>query len=400
MSSRVVLGFGGGVDYEVKLSAGVLGQLVETYEIRATELTPPSEVLNERDLVISIISHIRQGGGGEHFVASSEALNAFAERFPKRVTLGGTSVRAGVAMSRLGVPSTLHLVCLNRYVRQLLPPTCDYIGGGDEDALYPHLIVQYNRGLSVRAGNIDIFAPFPNRLIYVKDPANETLALSDKLGEVLGGAGVVLISGLNAIRDPEVLDRRLGTLRHHLQHLPSESFVYYEDAAFHVPAFNRRVRDALLDTVDVYGLNEDEMQDHLGHPVDLLSVTEVERALTSLQAHIPAPTLVLHTKYWAAAVGERANEYAEALDAGIVIACTRYSRGDDYTHDDYDSMRTLPRAADAVRFAASLEARMGTVVCCVPGLRMDVAEPTTVGLGDTFVGGFLATASRRINACS
>ena len=43
---------------------------------------------------------------------------------------------------------------------------------------------------------------------------------------------------------------------------------------------------------------------------------------------------------------------------------------------------------------------MGTVVRCVPGLKMDVAEPTTVGLGDTFVGGFLAAASRRINACT
>ena len=148
-----------------------------------------------------------------------------------------------------------------------------------------------------------------------------------------------------------MLDQRLGTLRRHLRQLPTESFVYYEDAAFHVPAFNRRVRDALLDAVDVYGLNEDEMQDHLGHPVDLLSVTAVERALTSLQALIPAPTLVLHTKYWAAAVGDGAGEYAEALDAGIVIASTRYSRGDDYTDADYDSMRARPQSGGGRGFA-------------------------------------------------
>jgi sugar/nucleoside kinase (ribokinase family) len=29
-------------------------------------------------------------------------------------------------------------------------------------------------------------------------------------------------------------------------------------------------------------------------------------------------------------------------------------------------------------------------VRCVPGFALDVAHPTTVGLGDTFAGGFLA----------
>jgi ADP-dependent phosphofructokinase/glucokinase len=33
---------------------------------------------------------------------------------------------------------------------------------------------------------------------------------------------------------------------------------------------------------------------------------------------------------------------------------------------------------------------MGEIVECVPGYALDVVNPTTVGLGDTFVGGFLA----------
>jgi ADP-dependent phosphofructokinase/glucokinase len=37
---------------------------------------------------------------------------------------------------------------------------------------------------------------------------------------------------------------------------------------------------------------------------------------------------------------------------------------------------------------------MGRVVRCLPGFELDVAEPTTIGLGDTFVGGFLAAVSR------
>jgi hypothetical protein len=388
--SRVVLGLGGGVDYELKLSTPVMERLVGEYQIRDAELTSSAAVTNERELVISILTYLKKGGGGEHFVASSASLTAFAERFPTRTTLGGTSVRAAKEMSRLGVPSTLHLVSVNDVVRRLLPPDCDYICGDDRDTLYPHLIVQYDEGMRVRAGDIDIRAPFANRLIYVNDPPNESMPLSDSLGELLRTARIFLISGFNAVRDRRVLDQRLSALRSHMRHLPAGAVVYYEDAGFHEPALSGRVRDALLADITVYGLNEDEMQAYLGYPVDLLSAAEVAQALETLRAIIPGPTLVVHTRYWSAALGADASRYAEPLNAGIVVASTRYSHGDEYTNQEYELMRHRPRRPEAVTFAAALEARMGRVVRCLPGFRLDVAEPTTIGLGDAFVGGFLA----------
>jgi ADP-dependent phosphofructokinase/glucokinase len=395
MASHVVLGLGGGVDYELELSSPTLERLAGEYRIRDAELTSSASVADERDLVISILAHLKKGGGGEHFIASPGALHAFAGRFPKRVTLGGTAVRAAIAMSRLGVPSTLHLVSFNDVFRRLLPDSCDHVCSGRQDTLYPHLIVQYDRDIRVRVDDIDICAPSPNRLIYVNDPANEALVLSDELGLLLRDARVFLISGFNAVRDQRVLDRRLSTLRCHMRQLPPGAFVYYEDAAFHQPAFSQRVRDALLDVIDVYGLNEDEMQSYLGHAVNLLSVTQVERALKSLQALIPAPTLVVHTRYWSATVGEAAGRYAGPLNDGIVIASTRYSHGDDYTDQHHERMRSRPRRTEALQFAAALEDRMGEAVRCLPGFNLDVAEPTTIGLGDTFVGGFLAALCRK-----
>ena len=394
MTSHVVLGLGGGVDYELTLSAPIMEQLVAEYQIRDAELTSAATVTNERELVISILTYLKKGGGGEHFVASSACLSAFAARFPTRTTLGGTSVRAAKEMSRLGVPSTLHLVSVNDVVRRLLPADCDYLSSGDEDTLYPHLIVQYGQGTRVRAGDLDLRAPFPNRLIYVNDPANESMLLSDGLGELLRAARVFLISGFNAIRDRDLLDRRLSSLRSHMRQLPAEAVVYYEDAGFHEPGHSQRVRDALLESIDIYGLNEDELQAYVGSPVDLLSVTEVARALKSLRALIPVPTLVVHTKYWSAAFGERAGGYAGPLDEGIVIASTRYSHGDEYTDQEYHLMRTRPRRPESVEFATALESRLGEAVRCVPGIRLDVREPTTVGLGDAFVGGFLAALSQ------
>ena len=385
MGSRVVLGLGGCVDYELKLTAPVLEQLVTDYAIGPGDLASPGPVDDERDLVVSILSYVARGGGGEHFVASAPALETFARRFPHRATLGGTSVRAGIVMSRLGVPNTQHLVTVNDTVRELLPPGVDYISSGDEDTFYPHLIVQWDAGLRVG----DITAPFPNRLIYVNDPANSTMLLTGDLGDRLAEADVFLISGFNAMRSAAALDDRLATLREHMRRLPPGAVTYFEDAAYHEPAFSRRVRDALLDAIDVYGLNEDEMQSYLGHPVDLLSAAEVAGALTAVHALIPAPTLVLHTKYWAAAFGPHAARYADALDTGTVMAATRYRHGDDFTDEDVDRLRRQPRRPESVAFAAAVRAELGDTVHCVPGFVLDVANPTTVGLGDTFVGGFL-----------
>jgi ADP-dependent phosphofructokinase/glucokinase len=398
VASRVVLGLGGCVDYELKLSSSTLQQLVAEHEIRDRELTLSVPVTDERNLIISLLAHMKRGAGGEYFAASSETLRGFADRFPRRISLGGTSVRAALAMSRLGVPCTLHLVSLNDQVRRLLPPSCDYISSAREDTLYPHLVVQYDQGTRVQAGDIDVQTPFPNRLIYVNDPANASLALSDQLGSLLRDAGVFLISGFNTMRDQDVLDERLTTLRRHMQQLPPGAFVYYEDAAFHLPTFRRRVRNALLEVIDVYGLNEDEMQADLGRSIDLLSVNEVEHALDSLKALIPAPTLVVHTKYWSLALGEAASEYADALRDGIVIASTRYSYGDDYTDEQYELTRGLPVRPEALSFATALEERMGAVVRCVPGFTLEVSQPTTVGLGDSFVGGLLASLVRRRTA--
>jgi ADP-dependent phosphofructokinase/glucokinase len=118
--------------------------------------------------------------------------------------------------------------------------------------------------------------------------------------------------------------------------------------------------------------------------VDLLSVREVRDALTAVHALIPAPTLVVHTKYWAAALG---GDHTGALDNGTLMAAARYAHGDDFTDSDVERMRRTPRRPESVAFAAALRS---DTVSSVPGFALDVADPTTVGLGDTFVGGFLA----------
>ena len=75
------------------------------------------------------------------------------------------------------------------------------------------------------------------------------------------------------------------------------------------------------------------------------------------------------------------------------MAATRYTHGDDFTDEDVEHLRRQPRRPESVAFAAAL--RSLPAIDCVPGFALDVENPTTVGLGDTFVGGFLAEVARR-----
>ena len=391
--SRLVLGLAGTVDYEVDWDARVLEDLVRRHCIRRDELTLDRAIGSERDLVATIVAFVAAGAGGERFVASSAIVEEFAARFTKRITLGGTPVRAALAMRALGVTSHLHLVSIDDHVRRLLPEGCTYTCSATEDTTDPHLIVQFPAGATIRAGDLDVTAPHPNRLIFANDPPARELVISRDLGDALVDAAVFLISGFNVIQEVDVLNRRLEDLERHLRSLASGAVVFYEDAGFHAPGLNRRVHEVLRHVVDVHSMNEDEMQAYLGRSVDLLDPDQVETALHELSAWLAGPTLVVHTKYWAVAVGPTAGAWGPGLQGGITMATARYVHGDHFSETDYKAAAMLPKHPAGVEMAAALGARLGDRVCCVPASRVAVPHPTTIGLGDTFVGGFIAALS-------
>lgn len=394
MNAQLVMGLGGTVDYEVTWDASVLERLVEQYGIGADELSTSAPVDSERSLVAALLAFVRDGVGGEKFVASSDIVEEFASRFERRITLGGTCVRGAAAMGIFGLTCVLHLVSIDDHVRRLLPAGCTYLCSADHDTTDPHLIVQFPEGARVRVGDVELVAPHPNRVILVNDPPNRELLLSDRLGDALATADVFMISGFNVMQDADLLGQRLTSLVEHMRRLPPRAVVLFEDAGYHVPALSSMVRDALLDRIDVYSMNEEEMQAYVGRRVDLLDAADVGAALRSLAGEITARTLVVHTKYWSVALGARVRSYEAALQGGIVMASTRYRLGDDYTASDYEETSRLPVHARGLEVATELTARFGDRVCCLPALVVPVDHPTTIGLGDTFVGGFVAGLAR------
>jgi len=390
---RLVLGLGGTVDYELRWDSAVLERLAREHDVRMHELTTTASIDDERSLLVTVLAFAATGAGAERFVSSSDVVERFSAHFDYDVTLGGTGVRAGLVLDGLGIPSVQHLVSIDDNVRRLLPEGITIVSSAERDTLDPHLIVQFPADARVRLTDGEIVSPGANRLIFANDPPNRTMAIAPALGEALAGASAFLISGFNTMQDHDLLVQRLRELQRAMRDLPDDALVYYEDAGFYTRAFAETVRGRLLPHIDVYGMNEDELQEYLGRTVDLLDADQVIVALGEICALIPVPALVVHTRYWALAVGADAARHRTALESAVRVAATRYRLGDGITLVEAEETAAMNRHVRGAALVDAVEdARMDAVG--VPAFALEVASPTTIGLGDTFVGGFLAAHAR------
>lgn len=100
--SRIVLGLGNTVDYELQWDSGVLERLILEYGIRSDEIRDFDSVHSEREMILSVLHFFRDSTGGERFVADPSVIRQFAGRFRTKTALGGTPVRAALAMEKVG----------------------------------------------------------------------------------------------------------------------------------------------------------------------------------------------------------------------------------------------------------------------------------------------------------
>ncbi len=389
MNEKIALGLGNNIDYEIVWDSQVIETLIGQHDIHDADLSANGKITCERDLVISILSFLKSGTGGERTVASSAIIEEFSGHFTKKITLGGTSVRAAMAMRTLGYTSALHLTTTNDHVRRLIPQDSPYVCGNAEDALYPHLIVQFGIDTCVRAGDIDLCTRRANRIIYHHDDDNIIMNLNEDFANLITEARVFLISGFNAMQSKELLTNRLASLSRIMESLPKDALVYYEDAGFYNPDFSRLVYATLGNKISIVSLNEDELQAHLGRTLDVLNVDQIKDALADLHERIPVPIIVVHSMYWALAYGEDAQRYSKALKGGVTMATTRFRYGDAFSVENYKEIECLPPNKAGAYFAGALEKLLPHQTCCVPVAHVEQSNATTVGLGDAFVGGFL-----------
>jgi sugar/nucleoside kinase (ribokinase family) len=386
----MILGLGGTIDDEILWDEQLLQRLAAEYGIRRTECDATLAIRDERSLVAVILGFAIERRGGERFVESFEVIERFSARHEKTVTLGGTGVRAALVMRKLGVRSTVHLVSIDDAFRRLFPADCDYISSATTDGMFPHLIIQLPERGRIELADGEVLIEGPNRLIFVNDPPHVEIALSPDLAPALRTARWLLLSGLNSMNDIEVLSERLRELRAATTAMPSGGLIMYEDAGFHAPRLHRALRKEIASLVDVYSMNEDELQAQLGRRVELLDPAAVVAALRDVRALIPGPTLVVHTRHWALAWGADAPRFAVALGGGIAAATARYVHGDELTAERVAAIGELDPPIEHRLFCEGIVRDATEPAVCVPAYVVSVEHPITIGLGDCFVGGFLA----------
>jgi ADP-dependent phosphofructokinase/glucokinase len=389
MGEQIVLGLGDNIDYEIRWDSSIIEAMIRDFGLSDSELTIHAEIKTRRDLLVSILGFLKNGTGGERFVHHADVIEEFSHDFEKKITLGGTAVRSAIAMRKLGFTSAVHLVTMNEHVQRLVPRDCTCLCSNDAISSYPHLIVQFRAGTGIHANDIHIETNRANRIIYTNDKDNSLMYLHPALPDLLTDAKVFLISGFNCMYDAAMLEDRLRFLQRTLDPLRGKTAVFFEDGCYHHPEMSPIVRAYLLKYIDIYSLNEDEFESYLGRSISWTDAEAVGSALEDLQKIIPAKTLIVHTRYWALAWGADALAYKKALAGGITMATSRFRFGDDFTRKDYAETAGLPLEEPGKIFSSEIQALLGNKVCCVPSFSVSEKKVTTIGLGDTFVGGFL-----------
>jgi ADP-dependent phosphofructokinase/glucokinase len=306
---------------------------------------------------------------------------------PGRRTLGGTGPRAARILDLAGMDYTLHLASSGPEIRGLLPAGPEYLSHSSSGISHPHVIVQFDRGATVCLDGRTITAPRDNRLIFVHDPDNESLKIATDLAIAVADADIWLVSGLNAVRESDVLDERIEEITDLAASARPGTWILYEDAGFHDRDLADRAMAGMARFAHIVSMNEDEFQIRAG-PVDLADPASVGAAFASLRQMLGLPTIVVHTAGWAAATGPDAMGLRPALVEGVVAAGARYVAGDAMNLATIAEIRASPVNTAGAGLIDGLQRGFPEVIG-VPALDLHPVTGTTVGLGDSFVGGFV-----------
>lgn len=392
---EVALGFTNTLDYEMEWDAAYVQALIDKSRVEAGDVREYAAIGTMRQLLGSFLYHFRRGTGLGAYVEEEALLHEVLSGAKSRLTLGGTAVRAAQALSALGHDTLLHLVSQNPETLERLPRDAEWVCSRDTVSRSPHLTIQFPMGARLSVGGERLTAPSSNRVIYTRDEDNARLAIAPAFFERADGCRLMVLSSFDIVQDRAVLLNRLSAVRRGLSGMRRRCAVFYEDAHFTHPEFPPLIRDALLPLIDVYSMNEDEFSRYVGGPVDLLSAGEVAEALGRLSAEIPVPCLVVHSRHWALGYGPLAREVRGALEQGVAVAGTRYRLGDGWTPGDVARTRSMPIQKKAAQFARGLEALLPGMAACLPAYDLHPLSATTIGLGDSFVGGFASDPGQR-----
>ena len=393
MNERIALGFHTCVDYELIWDTSMIERQIREFNLSADELKMDIELDSERAVWIVILAYLKAGIGCEIVPDKSETCVEFARHFDYKITLGGTPTRAAIILDRMGYPSLLQTSCYNEHVKRLMPSKVRVLPGVDADhaEIYPHIILQCAGGVKIQANDIDFITPRENRILISRDEYSLNMPiLDDVFGEMIRECEAFLLGSFTEIMDFDVLKDRIKKTKKLLSYLPKEATIIIEDGCYIKSEFRHYVHQQLAPQLDLISMNEDELQQYIEKTIEILNPYEVKEAIEYVYKKVGVKTIIIHSAAWALVYGEQVDAWKSSLENGVIMASTRFRKGDYFTVDDYEQTKELHDKRDSVIFCKQIKDIIGDKIHCIPCKDLSfVKNPTVVGLGDSFAGGIL-----------
>jgi ADP-dependent phosphofructokinase/glucokinase len=404
----MAFGYTSNYDVIIKWDADLFNRMVEEYSAGEPSCEEGEVIKSVRDFVRIAGFHALHGKGGEIDIADPQVCDAIESRYEVEPALGGAGAQGAAALGALGFPLILHITDRSREVcGQLNYPGLMMVSG---DALVPvmegvrdmapvrHLIIQYSKDdvLEFPGGRHRI--PRSNRLIMDYDSIHKSFRADPEfLGYLESRADSLLsysVSGFNLFLDPGVLRQRLEELKVHYRKIKAASrcILYFEGAHYLSPRIEHLVFSAMAESVDILGMNEEEVANltgRLGRPAGKDRLESVLAGLELILETYPVGGIVMHTGDYSLYYGAEPDQgdMEKGLTMGNLMSATRARTGRYGTMLDCEETLSVPLSPAGLSFARELESLdRKRYVCVVPSRYMENPR-YTIGLGDTFTAG-------------
>ena len=250
MGEKIALGFHTCVDYELIWDPEVIRKAIRDFGIRSAELEGEIRPDSERNVWRMVLAYMKAGIGAEILPDQPEIVNAFADRFQYRVTIGGTAARAAIALAKIGYTSVLSMSSYNEWIAKLLPPQIRRFSntGNAFGPVFPHASFTYLGGQTIEESDICFTTARENRILISRDEESARLAVSEDFAPELADAEVFLLSCFSQILDADVLADRIGKTHRLLSRLSENAVSIMEDGNYVNQSFRTYVHQHLRDS--------------------------------------------------------------------------------------------------------------------------------------------------------
>lgn len=412
-NKRLVFGYTSDLDVLISWDNDTFNRILEEH-LEAEPAVKKFETIDSMSDFARIVSYyLIHGWGGEIEITNNLVCETLEDLFDIDFALGGTCAQGSTALGTVGFPSVVHITDRSKEVSRLMDGLgievvsqngkVPIIEGATQDLPVRHMILQYPKDSKIIINQNLYFAPVSNRMIMDYDKVHKYVPIDpDFLTYCEKNAENILAyssSGFNAVVDPVIMKDKADQLSAHYKKIRDanpECMIYFESAHYMNQDVNDMVFERLADSIDLLGLNEEELVHHSqrhGLDTDKDDPVSVIEALNFVMEKYEVTGIVLHTKDYAMYYGhdQPGVDFIKGLTLGNLMAGTRARIGKYGTYEECGETLAQPISPTGVAFAEALEhIETKFNAYLVPSRYMP--QPTfTIGLGDTFVAGFMTS---------